>query len=85
MPLMQVPALPATDIYETEDEYVVELEVPGYEEKELTIEVFDHMLTVKGEQRRPPRRRRRPTGCTSGWSRSSSAGSSFPRWWTRTR
>jgi len=49
MPLLQVPALPAADIYETEDEYVVELEVPGYEEKELTIEVFDHMLTVKGE------------------------------------
>ena len=49
MPLLPVPALPAADIYETEDEYVVELEVPGYEEKELTIEVFDHMLTVKGE------------------------------------
>ena len=42
-------ALPAADIYETESEYVVELEVPGYEEEELTIEVFDHMLTVKGE------------------------------------
>ncbi len=49
MPLLPVPALPAADIYETADEYVVELEVPGYEEKELTIEVFDHMLTVKGE------------------------------------
>ena len=49
MPLLPVAALPAADIYETEDEYVVELEVPGYEEKELTIEVFDHMLTVKGE------------------------------------
>lgn len=49
MPLLSMPALPAADIYETEDEYVVELEVPGYEEKELTIEVFDHMLTVKGE------------------------------------
>jgi HSP20 family protein len=43
--------LPATDIYETKDEYVVELEVPGYEEKELGIEVSDHTLTVRGERK----------------------------------
>jgi HSP20 family protein len=42
---------PAADIYETKDEYVVELEVPGYEEKELGIEVSDHTLTVKGERK----------------------------------
>ncbi len=42
------PILPVADIYETKDEYVFELEVPGYEEKELTIEVSDHVLTVKG-------------------------------------
>ena len=46
--LMRIPALPATDIYEMGDEYVVEIEVPGYERKELTIEVLDHTLTVKG-------------------------------------
>jgi HSP20 family molecular chaperone IbpA len=43
--------LPAADIYETEDEFVVELEVPGYEEKELGIEVFDHTVSVKGERK----------------------------------
>jgi len=43
--------LPAADIYETDDEFVVELEVPGYEEKELGIEVTDHMVTVKGERK----------------------------------
>lgn len=42
--------LPAADVYETDEEYVVELEVPGYAEKELTVEVFDHVLAVKGEQ-----------------------------------
>jgi HSP20 family protein len=43
------PALaPAADVYETDDEFVVELEVPGYEEKELTIEVFDHTVAIKG-------------------------------------
>ena len=45
------PALaPAADIYETDDEYVVELELPGYEEKELSIEVNDHMLSIRGER-----------------------------------
>jgi HSP20 family protein len=48
-PLFAFPAFPAADVYETDEEYVVELEVPGFEEKELTIEVLDHMLTVKGE------------------------------------
>lgn len=43
------PALaPATDIYETEDEYVVELDVPGFDEKELTVEVSDHTLAIRG-------------------------------------
>jgi HSP20 family protein len=41
---------PAADVYETDDEYVVELEVPGFEEKELAIEVTDHTLRVTGER-----------------------------------
>jgi HSP20 family protein len=44
------PAMPAADIYDAEDELVVELEVPGFAEKELDIEVADHTLTVKGER-----------------------------------
>jgi HSP20 family protein len=47
-----VPALaPAADIYEAEGELVVELEVPGFEEKELEIEVSDHTLSVTGERK----------------------------------
>lgn len=42
------PLVPAADVYETDDEFVVELEVPGYDEKELTIEVSDHTLAVRG-------------------------------------
>ena len=46
-----VPALtPAADVYETDRELVVELEVPGYEEKELDIELADHTLVVKGRR-----------------------------------
>jgi len=41
---------PAADVYETNDEFVVELEVPGFEQKELGIEVTDHTLVVKGER-----------------------------------
>lgn len=43
--------LPPSDVYETDDEYVVELEVPGFEPEELGIEVSDHQLTVKGERK----------------------------------
>jgi HSP20 family protein len=42
--------LPATDVYETEKEFVVEVEVPGYDEKELGIEVTDHTLSIRGER-----------------------------------
>jgi HSP20 family protein len=50
-PLGWTPAMiPAADVYETKDEFVVELEVPGYQEKELQIEVSDHHVIVKGEQ-----------------------------------
>jgi HSP20 family protein len=45
------PLVPAVDVYETEDEFVLELEVPGYEEKELTIEAFDHTVAIAGERR----------------------------------
>ena len=42
--------LPAADVFETGDEYVVELEVPGFAEKELAIQVTDHTLSVRGER-----------------------------------
>jgi HSP20 family protein len=43
--------IPAADVYETEKELVVELDVPGYEEKELALEVTDHTLTITGERK----------------------------------
>jgi HSP20 family protein len=48
MPAFVAPAVPAADVYETPKEFVVELEVPGYAEKELSLEVSDHTLAVKG-------------------------------------
>ena len=43
-------SLPATDVYQTDGELIFELEVPGFEDKELEVEVSDHTLTVKGER-----------------------------------
>ena len=42
--------LPAADVYETDDEYVVELEVPGFDEDKLTVEVKDRTLIIAGER-----------------------------------
>jgi HSP20 family protein len=41
--------VPAADVYETPQEFVVELEVPGFEEEDLGLEVTDHTLVVRGE------------------------------------
>ena len=49
-PTLGMPAAPATDIIETESEYLLELEVPGYEEKELDVELSDHTLTISGRR-----------------------------------
>ena len=44
-----VPApMPAADVYETDEQYIVELEVPGYEQKDLDIALSDRTLVVKG-------------------------------------
>src|SRR3970040_483334 len=40
--------LPSADMYETEKELVVELDVPGFDEKELAVEGSDSPLTIKG-------------------------------------
>ena len=42
---------PAADFYETDHDFVIELEVPGFEEKELGIEVSEHTLTIEGERK----------------------------------
>ena len=46
-----VPTMPAADFYETEGEFVIELEVPGYDEKDVGIHVSDHTLTITGKRK----------------------------------
>ena len=43
--------MPAADFYETDRDFVIELEAPGFDEKELGIEVSDHTLTIEGERK----------------------------------
>jgi HSP20 family protein len=43
--------MPAADVYERNGEFVYELEVPGFEEKDLAIEISDHVLAIKGERK----------------------------------
>jgi HSP20 family protein len=44
--------MPAADFYETDDAFVLELEAPGFEEGELTVDVSDHDVTIKGARKR---------------------------------
>lgn len=43
--------MPAADVYERNGEFFYELEVPGFEEKDLSIEITDHVLAIKGERK----------------------------------
>jgi HSP20 family protein len=42
--------LPSADIYETEDDVVIELDVPGCHFENLTVEAVDGQLVVAGER-----------------------------------
>src|SRR3989304_4458785 len=43
--------LPAVDVYETADNLVMKAEIPGLSRKDVTLEVSDNLLTLKGERR----------------------------------
>lgn len=49
-PGFPVAQVPAADLYETDDQFVLEMEVPGFKEEELRVEVSDHTVSVKGER-----------------------------------
>jgi len=43
-------AAPAADVYETNEELVVELDVPGFDEHDLTVALTDHTLAISGRR-----------------------------------
>lgn len=42
--------LPQVDVSETDKELRITAELPGLEEKDVEVEVTDHLLTIKGEK-----------------------------------
>ena len=42
---------PVTDVIETKDEITIKTELPGIEEKDVTIEIENGILTMKGERK----------------------------------
>ncbi len=61
-----LPWSPLADISETEDAYLVEVEVPGLNKDDINIEIQDRELIITGEisesEHGRPRRKARPTG-----------------------
>lgn len=43
--------MPAVDMYETKDDLVLTVEVPGVSEKDVTVSITGDLLTIKGERR----------------------------------
>ena len=42
---------PTTDIYETKDDYVFKIEVPGLAKDDVKVEIKDNTLSIKGERK----------------------------------
>jgi HSP20 family protein len=43
---------PSVDISEDEDRFIVTVELPGSKREDISVEMKDHVLTVRGEKRR---------------------------------
>ena len=43
--------IPSVDVYETPSSYVVEAEVAGYDEKDISISIEKHVLTVASDEK----------------------------------
>jgi HSP20 family protein len=46
--------MPPTDIYETEDAYILETELPGMTKDDVEIEFVESRLILRGERRPKP-------------------------------
>jgi len=50
---------PSANVYEEADEIIVELDVPGYDERELKVTVIDHTLSVVGDRKKDAEKKER--------------------------
>lgn len=49
--LSKTSAMPSFNMYRQDNNYVIEVSVPGYDKKDITIELQDDFLTIKGEKK----------------------------------
>lgn len=43
---------PLADLHETDDAFIVEMDIPGMSKEDIQIEVMDNIATIKGERKR---------------------------------
>ena len=43
--------VPAMDVTESDDQYVITLEVPGVAKDDVTVEVHENLMTIRGEKK----------------------------------
>ena len=44
--------VPAVDVYEEKDDVVIKAEIPGLEKEDISVQVTDSTLMIKGEKKR---------------------------------
>jgi HSP20 family protein len=44
--------IPTVDVYEEKDDVVIKAEIPGLSKEDMSVQVADSMLTIKGEKKR---------------------------------
>jgi len=42
--------VPALDVTESDDQYVITLEVPGVAKEDVTVEIHENLMTIRGEK-----------------------------------
>ena len=65
--------VPAVDLRETEDAYVLEADLPGLKKDDIEISLVDNVLTLKGERKQEQERN------ASGWHRFERSHGAFER------
>jgi HSP20 family molecular chaperone IbpA len=46
-----LPLVPAIDVYETSTEFIIIAELPGLNQKNVSLEFIDNILTIRGEKK----------------------------------
>lgn len=64
---------PTTDMMETDNEYLIEVDLPGLTKKDIKINAHDNVLTIEGERKRESKEER------PGWLRNERYFGTFKR------